>query len=160
LQKAWVDRNLDEGRSYMSPGLYLSWSTQVQQLIAARKRNILEGLTVNLITPVKVRHGAVYDDITTRIEAVCADYEVDESSNRIVFGDRTPRPFVEYWTFQRTAGVKTSGKAGIAEHTCPNCGAPLEVNAVGECRYCRAAVTSGQFDWVLSRIEQEEEYAG
>ena len=43
---------------------------------------------------------------------------------------------------------------------CPNCGAPLEINQVGECRYCRAAVTSGRFDWVLSRIEQEDEYTG
>ena len=43
---------------------------------------------------------------------------------------------------------------------CPNCGAPLEINQVGECRYCKAAVTSGRFDWVLSRIEQEDDYAG
>jgi hypothetical protein len=27
---------------------------------------------------------------------------------------------------------------------------------IGECRYCKAAVTSGKFDWVVSRIAQEE----
>jgi hypothetical protein len=31
---------------------------------------------------------------------------------------------------------------------------------LGECRYCKAAITSGKFDWVLSRIEQEEGDAG
>jgi hypothetical protein len=28
------------------------------------------------------------------------------------------------------------------------------------CRACRAHVTSGEFDWVLSKIEQDESYAG
>jgi hypothetical protein len=56
-------------------------------------------------------------------------------------------------------GTQTTGRS-ILDKVCPNCGAPLEINQVGECRYCNAAVTSGRFDWVLSRIEQEDEYAG
>jgi len=31
---------------------------------------------------------------------------------------------------------------------------------IGECRYCKAAVTSGKFDWVVSRIEQEDDGPG
>jgi hypothetical protein len=30
----------------------------------------------------------------------------------------------------------------------------------GECEYCAARVTTGDFDWVLSRIEQDETYQG
>jgi hypothetical protein len=30
------------------------------------------------------------------------------------------------------------------------------LNQIGECRYCKAAVTSGKFDWVVSRIEQDD----
>jgi hypothetical protein len=30
----------------------------------------------------------------------------------------------------------------------------------GSCEHCNAKVTSGEFDWVLSRIEQDEAYAG
>ena len=37
-------------------------------------------------------------------------------------------------------------------------GAALEVNMAGECAYCSSKITSGQFDWVLSRIEQDESY--
>ena len=43
---------------------------------------------------------------------------------------------------------------------CPNCGAALKVNMAGVCEYCRSKITSGEFDWVLSRIEQDEAYAG
>jgi hypothetical protein len=27
---------------------------------------------------------------------------------------------------------------------------------IGECRFCKVAVTSGKFDWVVSRIGQED----
>jgi hypothetical protein len=30
----------------------------------------------------------------------------------------------------------------------------------GSCEHCGAHVTSGEFDWVLSRIEQDESYGG
>jgi hypothetical protein len=30
----------------------------------------------------------------------------------------------------------------------------------GNCTYCKAKVTSGEFDWVLSQIEQDESYGG
>jgi hypothetical protein len=30
----------------------------------------------------------------------------------------------------------------------------------GNCEYCQARIVSGDFDWVLSRIEQDEVYTG
>jgi hypothetical protein len=30
----------------------------------------------------------------------------------------------------------------------------------GNCEYCAVKVTSGEYDWVLSRIEQDEAYTG
>jgi predicted lipid-binding transport protein (Tim44 family) len=159
LEQAWQDRDLASSRPFMSPGLYLGWSSQVQQLIELHKKNVLDGLRVDGIDVVKVVHGRALDDVTVRMTATCADYEVDERSGRMIFGSRSPSQFVEYWTFQRSVGVQTTDRS-ILDKVCPNCGAPLEINQVGECRYCRAAVTSGRFDWVLSRIEQEDEYAG
>ena len=46
------------------------------------------------------------------------------------------------------------------DNNCPNCGAPLAISMAGNCEYCSANVTSGEFDWVLSRIEQDEAYSG
>ncbi|HSR26459.1 MAG TPA: TIM44-like domain-containing protein [Candidatus Eisenbacteria bacterium] len=159
LQQAWQDRDLSASRPFMSPGLYLGWSSQVQQLVELHKKNVLEGLRIDGLDVVKVVHGQDFDNVTVRIAATCADYEVDERTGRLIFGSRTPSQFVEYWTFQRSVGVQTTERS-ILDRVCPNCGAPLEINQVGECRYCQAAVTSGRFDWVLSRIEQEDEYAG
>ena len=88
--------------------------------------------------------------------ALRVDYEVDEATGNVVFGSKRSEPFTEYWTFQRAVGVQT-GANSLLDKKCPNCGAPLDVNQIGECKYCKAAVTSGRFDWVLSRIEQAED---
>ena len=159
LQQAWQDRDLHASRPFMSPGLYLGWSSQVQQLIDLHKKNVLDGLRVDAVDVVKVVHGQAFDDVTVRVTATTADYEVDERTGKIIFGSRDASQFTEYWTFQRSVGVQTTSRS-ILDKVCPNCGAPLEINQVGECRYCKAAVTSGRFDWVLSRIEQEDDYAG
>ncbi len=117
----------------------------------------MEDLAVTEIAFAAASRSPRQEHITVRIDATAVDYEVDERDGRIVFGDRQPRPFTEYWTFQRTAGTSTPDK-GLLDHTCPNCGAPAELNQVGECAYCRAAITSGRYDWVLARIDQADQW--
>ena len=156
LQQAWQERDLSSSRPFMSPGLYLGWSSQVQQLMDLHKKNVLEGLKIDDLRIEAVRHGTVFDDVTVRVTASCADYEVDERTGKVIFGSRQPSSFTELWTFQRSRGARTTDRS-LMDKVCPNCGAPLEINQVGECKYCRAAVTSGRFDWVLSRIEQEDD---
>jgi predicted lipid-binding transport protein (Tim44 family) len=155
LQDAWCKQNLDAGRAFLSPGAYFTWRAQLETLELEGRRNVMEQISVQHIEPVLIVHGRVFDDITVRISAAAADFEIDKD-NRVVFGDRTVRPFVEDWTFQRSVGVATSQKPGTLENTCPNCGAPIELTQIGECRYCKAAVTSGKFDWVVSRIAQDD----
>ena len=73
-------------------------------------------------------------------------------------GDRgKDRVYSEYWTLIRSAGVQGAPRA---DQSCPNCGAPLTVNMAGRCEHCDADVTSGDFDWVLSKIEQDDAYTG
>jgi predicted lipid-binding transport protein (Tim44 family) len=155
LQDAWCKQKLDAGRAFMSPGAYFTWSAQLETMAAEGRRNVMENLSVRAVEPVRIVHGKVFDDLTVRISAAAADYEVDKS-NKIVFGDRGVKPFMEDWTFQRSVGAATSGKPGTLENTCPSCGAPVSLTQIGECRYCKAAVTSGKFDWVVSRIDQED----
>jgi predicted lipid-binding transport protein (Tim44 family) len=156
LQDAWCKQNLDAGRAFMSPGAYFTWSAQLETMAAEGRRNVMENVSVSAIQPVRIIHGRVFDDLTVRISAAAADFEIDQNG-KIVFGDRSVEPFMEDWTFQRSVGVATSNKPGTLENTCPSCGAPVSLTQIGECRYCKAAVTSGKFDWVVSRIDQEDE---
>jgi hypothetical protein len=145
LQDAWCKQNLDAGRAFLSPGAYFGWRAQLETLAAEGRRNVMENISIRGIEPVRIVHGRVFDDLTVRIDAAAADYEIDQQG-KLVFGDRTIRPFTEEWTFQRSVGVATLQKPGTLENTCPGCGAPVSLNQIGECRYCKVAVTSGKFD--------------
>ena len=155
LQEAWCQQHLDAGRAFLSPGAYFTWRAQLETLATEGRRNVMENIEVRSVEPVQIVHGRVFDDLTVRISASAVDYDVDKDG-KVVFGDRTSRPFTEDWTFQRSVGVATLAKPGTLENTCPSCGAPVSLNQVGECRFCKAAVTSGKFDWVVSRIEQDD----
>ena len=161
LQKAWMDRNLEPARVYMSDGIYHRWKMQIDQMIAAHKRNVLDNLVIGGVQIVKVATDPNFDSITVRIDASAADYEVDDTStNKIIYGSRQNQPFTEYWTFIRSGATRTKAGEGAEVTQCPNCGAPLSINESGVCSYCKATVTSGQFGWVLNNITQASEWQG
>lgn len=59
----------------------------------------------------------------------------------------------ERWTLARAIGTRSRPPNKARALVCPNCGAPLEKTVHGRCMYCSQAVDSGQFDWVVERIE-------
>jgi predicted nucleic acid-binding Zn ribbon protein len=65
---------------------------------------------------------------------------------------------VELWSFIRARGTKTSGRTGLMEGNCPNCGAAIAMNQGAKCEYCQAVLRSGQYDWVLAEITQADEW--
>jgi predicted lipid-binding transport protein (Tim44 family) len=161
LQKAWMDRNLEPARVYMSDGIYHRWKMQIDQMIAAHKRNVLDNLVIGGVQIVKVTTDPNFDSITVRIDASAADYEVDDTTtNKVIYGSKQNQPFTEYWTFTRSAAARTKAGEGAEVTQCPNCGAPLSISESGVCSYCKATVTSGQFGWVLNNITQASEWQG
>jgi hypothetical protein len=161
LQKAWMDRNLEPARVYMSDGIYHRWKTQIDAMIAAHKKNMLDNLVIGGVHIVKAQTDPNFDTITVRIDASAADYEVDDTTaNKVIYGSRQNQNFTEYWTFIRSGSARTKAGEGAEVTQCPNCGAPLSINESGVCSYCKAVVTSGQFGWVLDNITQASEWQG
>jgi predicted lipid-binding transport protein (Tim44 family) len=157
LQAAWSDRKWERARPYVSDQMFqtqLYWITEYRR---QHLRNVLDDVRVDRTDPVKISMDAFYDALTVRIFASMIDYTVDEQG-KLICGDKdAAREFSEYWTFIRRRGVKPSAHG---DANCPNCGAPLKINMAGICEYCQGKVTNGAFDWVLSRIEQDEVYRG
>ncbi|MGI8608754.1 MAG: Tim44 domain-containing protein, partial [Candidatus Dormibacteria bacterium] len=77
LQKAWQDRNVDEGRAYMIPGLYMGWKTQVDQMTAEHRKNVLEALYVQGMSVVRASHDDNFDNVTVRVDVSAKDYDVN-----------------------------------------------------------------------------------
>jgi hypothetical protein len=117
----------------------------------------MDNLNVQGLHLVAAGHGASGDWITVRVDAVAAQYVVDETTGALVEGDRADTRFSRYCTFERAAGTLTP-RFGVLDSRCPRCGSALSLGEDGECRHCGAAVSSGHFDWVLNRFETGEEW--
>ncbi len=154
VQQAWTQREPGISRQVMADGLWQQHRTQIQGYIDAHKRNVLEDLAVADLAIIAAHHDQSYDTITVRVVAACADYDVDDGNGRVIRGDKHVGQWAEDWTFQRSGSATTPAGGGTLTARCPNCGAPLDLDLAGTCKYCKAPVSSGAYDWVLARIAQ------
>ena len=158
LQAAWSSLNWERARPHETDNIFQMHQYWIEAYRRQGLRNVVENCVISGMQPVKIQEDAFYQAITLRIWAKGNDYTVD-SNNNVVSGSRTKvREWSEYWTFIRNREAKDSRIR--TELSCPNCGSPLKVNASGICEFCGGKITSGEFDWVLSKIEQDESYAG
>ena len=158
LNLGWTARDLTIARPYLSEGIHDYLRYWIEAYREQGLINCLDAMTVDRIEPVKLTRDHWYLALTVRLFASGHDYTIREADDELVGGSSTQRRrYSEYWTFIRSASRR--GQAS-AEPTCPNCGKPLTVNMAGNCEACDAHLTAGEFDWVLSKIEQDEAYMG
>lgn len=168
LQEAWSDQRWELARPYETDALFQTHRFWMERYRTQGLRNRLEQVQVRRIEPVKLGQDAFYEAITVRIYASMLDWTEETGASggtagKVVGGsNREARVFSEYWTFIRRIGGKADPDGGgWSAESCPSCGAPLDkVNQAGVCGYCEAKITNGDFDWVLTRIEQDEAYRG
>lgn len=152
---AWSAQDLARMRPYMSDSLLQTQRYWIETYQRAQLRNVTERPVILTVHLARVIRDRWFDAVTVRVFAQCVDFTVD-AGGRVVGGSKSDvRSYSEYWTF-----IRGSGRTGAPRATpeCASCGAPLDIEMSGQCRHCKAHVTSGEFDWVLSRIEQDEAY--
>ena len=154
VEQAWTECKPTMSRQVMADGIWQQHQVKIEQYVNAHRHPVLEGLTVTDLTVVSAHSDQTYDTITVRVLAACADYDVDDKSGKVVRGDHHVAPWREDWTFQRSSDATTKLGAGTMNSKCPNCGAPLDLDIQGVCRYCHEVIMGGKYDWVLARISQ------
>jgi uncharacterized Zn finger protein (UPF0148 family) len=153
----WSNRDLSRVRPYVSDNLFQYFAYFIGLYAERRARNVTENARILHIEPANVIGDAYFDAITVRVFATGLDYTLGDDG-RLLHGSRDKeRAYTEYWTLIRGRNAKGRARTDPA---CPQCGAPLRVGMAGNCEYCQARIVSGDFDWVLSRIEQDEVYTG
>ncbi|MDX6559837.1 MAG: hypothetical protein QOF72_2886 [Blastocatellia bacterium] len=158
LQEAWSMLNWERARPHETDNIFQMHRYWIDAYQRQGLRNALDKCQITAMQPVKIKMDAFYNAITLRIFAEGYDYTVDKTGSVVAGSNKNLRRWSEYWTFIRNSKAKPA--PARADLNCPNCGAPLKVNATGICEFCGGKITSGEFDWVLSKIEQDESYAG
>jgi hypothetical protein len=157
LQNSWSARNLSPLRPFETDALYETHSYWIQEYKKQKLINRLDQVSINDLELCRIEMDQHYVSATLRIHAGLLDWTENESGD-FVCGNRSKiRRFSEYWTFIRSRKIPDP-KGNLDQ--CPACGAPLKISQTGVCEYCKSKITSGQFDWILSSIEQDEAYEG
>jgi hypothetical protein len=157
LQVAWSGRNPLQIRPYVSDNLFQTMLYWIDLYIASRCRNVTENARILRIDLANVTSDKHYDAITVRMFASSIDYTIGDDGKLLSGSKSRTRTYSEYWTWIRGTARRGQSRGDVA---CPNCGAELRIGMAGTCEYCRVKVTAGEFDWVLSRIEQDDSYSG
>ncbi|MBN2893214.1 MAG: Tim44 domain-containing protein [Bacteroidales bacterium] len=154
----WTNLKWNETRHLLTDRLWESYNFWIDEYKRNAFQNRLDDTKIIKIHLAKIETDNFYEAITVRIYASAKDYVVDKNGKVLAGNAKTPRIFSEYWTFIRRKGVENDD---YDMKTCPNCGAPADkINQGGQCEYCGAKITSGDFSWVLAMIIQDEEYKG
>jgi hypothetical protein len=157
MQPAWSAQDLGPLRPLVSDRQYDALRYWIDAYKEQGLRNLMENPHLTKFVFVRVERDLHYDAITLRIWATGLDITLDRSG-KVVGGSRTTaRDYSEYWTLIRSASARGTPRL---DRNCPGCGVSLSLNMAGRCEHCGAHVTSGEFDWVLSKIEQDEAYRG
>jgi hypothetical protein len=158
LNKAWAANALEPIRGFVSDGLFDYLQYWVDAYMRQGLRNQLTDMRITKVEYAKVVRDTYYDAVTIRIWGTGKDFVIKTETGKLMRGSKhTERAYSEYWTLIRSAKRKGAPKA---DASCGNCGAPLKVTQAGACEHCGAIVTTGEFDWVLSKIEQDDTYRG
>lgn len=159
IQQAWSGQDMAPARAFISDGVMERFAIQIEMQKAAGIRNDMTAVNVLDAAIVEAESDAHFDTLHVRIRANAVDTKVSLADGRRVSGSGQMEPFTEVWTFLRRPGAQTLARPGLLEGYCPSCGAPLNIADAAQCGSCKAWVNSGQYDWVLSEITQDSEWA-
>jgi hypothetical protein len=92
----------------------------------------------------------LYEQVRVRLRCQGSCWERHGGTGLTLRGGPDDATWSEDLTFGRLAGTRTPGGGGLPDGRCPSCGAGLDLDPAGACRYCHGIVTAGRHDWVLT----------
>lgn len=160
IQYAWSEQNLSPCRAFISDGIRERFELYIAMQQAEDIRNRMKDVVVRDSEIVSVNSDLHFDTIHVRFTAAAISYNESLSTGKRVSGhsDQSAITFAEIWSFSRRPGVTTNPNASLMQGRCPNCGGPVEIVDRARCPQCQSIVNSGEYDWVLAEITQDEEW--
>jgi predicted lipid-binding transport protein (Tim44 family)/DNA-directed RNA polymerase subunit RPC12/RpoP len=157
VQIAWSKGDIQSVRRFISDGVYQRFNTQLKMMSILKQRDIISDVTIENVFIDRSETDGAYDILHIGIRAGMSDQFICETMPEL----NSPggyESFTEFWSFIRKRG---SGKKDIySTNNCPNCSAalPEKMGDSGKCQYCGAFVNSGEYDWILAEITQQDDY--
>ena len=153
MQNDWTAGDISPLRPYFSDALFAQMERQLAQKKELHQTNYVERIAVLSASPQTWYQENGMDHIVAILQTRIIDYTLNDDTGELVSGSRTAEKFMTYeWDLARKSGTVTEKNPKMQTVNCPNCGAPVEINATAKCPYCGSIITILQNDWALTSI--------
>ncbi len=154
MQLAWSDQDYEPVRPFLGNALFAEHEKQLQAKIERDEKNCRTEIAVLQKKLERYRDDGhnEYLDVWMRIKM--RDSIIKRSNPEVVIQPAKTFYMDFRWQLVRTSGAKTEAESdGIKTGSCPNCGAPINMNQSGKCEYCDSVISTAEHDWVLNKID-------
>ena len=145
VEDAWMNFELDKVKDVITDEMFNMYESQLSSMEIKGEQNIMNGFNLKdcAITNVVDQNDNI--EVTTKYIIEFYDYIIEKESGKVLRGSKVNKLRM-YYDF--TFVMKNTDEK--IEH-CPNCGAPVEVNASGVCPYCNSKIVGENTSWVMSK---------
>ena len=153
MQDCWQKKDISPIRPYCTDAFFTQMDNQIQRKKQQGQTNYIERIAVLSVELRGWCQEGGNDVLVARLNTRIVDYTLDDKTGKLISGSRDKEKFMVYeWDLVRTTGTKTEKDKPMQTVNCPNCGAPVEINASAQCPYCGSVITLEEHGFALNAI--------
>lgn len=152
LHTAIMFEDLTRVDHFINDEVYSRYQLKINELKSNNLRQMYDELNVKSTEIIEAE--IVNDKIVVKVLLVSRymDYILNKTSGQLISGNNISRIEKENYI---TVEKKLKAKELAISRECQSCGASLDINANGKCKYCRSIFNVEDYDWVITEIENE-----
>lgn len=153
MQDCWQKKDITPIRPYCTDTFFTQMDNQLQRKKQQGQTNYIERIAVLSVNFRGWCQEGGNDVLVARLNTRIVDYTLDDKTGNLVSGSKDKEKFMVYeWDLVCTTGTKTEKDKPMQTVNCPNCGAPVEINASAKCPYCGSVITLEEHGFALNAI--------
>lgn len=145
VEDAWMNFNLEKVHNVITDEMFNMYESQLSSMEIKGEQNIMNGFVLkdSAISNCIEQNGNV--EVTAKYIIEFYDYIIEKESGKVLRGSKSRklRMYYDFTFIMKNTGEKID--------KCPNCGAPVDVNASGVCSYCNSKIVGDNTSWVMSK---------
>ncbi len=151
LQQCRSEKDYSPVRANLTEMYYSSCEQEAQEMEFSNVKCYVESYAIKDIVPRGYFQKAGSDHLVVRVRGTVKDYTINLKSGKLTGGNKEYPKFIVFeWILSRRMGLKTNPPDKVLTMSCPNCGAPLNVQGTVKCPYCGSTVAAMESDWKLN----------
>lgn len=145
VEDAWMNFELDKVHNIITDEMFNMYESQLSSMEIKGEQNIMSGFNLKDCAITNYINQNNNLEVETKYVIEFYDYIIDKASGKVLRGNKSSKLRMSY---DLTFIMKNTDEK---IDKCPNCGAPVEVNASGVCPYCNSKIVGENTSWVMSK---------